>query len=218
MLTATQVAEFFLSKDKDHKEFNTKTTTRAGRTFYVGNARLNKYLHLAENLYIAKTGNLLFSDPLYAYDNGAVVLDVQKGYVNLLNNYHNTDYIPDTITEFLDKFYDMFQNATLNELIQLSHEDIAWQEKHFYTDERQRMDSLSHKDEYEERYAETLALLDKIGEPDNEKCIVINKIKFYYTDDIELTEELMEELTKYSIDSDDDAYSFYYDDGVLVVY
>ena len=218
MLTATQVAEFFLNKDKDYKEFNTKTITRAGRTFYVGNARLNKYLHLAENLYIAKTGKLLFSDSLYAYDNGGVVKNVQQGYANLLSNHYDIKSIPDTITEFLDKFYTMFKNATLNELIQLSHEDIAWKEKHFYTDERQRMDSLEHKDEYVEQYADTLALLDKIGEPNNEKCIVINKVKFYYSDDIELTEELMKELTKYSIDSDDDAYSFYYDDGVLVVY
>lgn len=218
MLTATQVAEYFLSKDKDHKEFNTKTTTRAGRTFYVGNARLNKYLHLAENLYIAKTGKLLFSDSLYAYDNGAVVKDVQQGYTNLLNNHHDIKSIPDTITEFLNKFYTIFKSATLNELIQLSHEDIAWKEKHFYTDERQRMDSLEHKDEYVEQYADTLALLDKIGEPSNEKCIVINKVKFYYSDDIELTDDLIQELTDYSIDSDDDAYSFYYDDGVLVVY
>ena len=77
MLRDIEVARFFLAKDPDRRLFNKKLVRRNGRDFYEGNARLNKYLHIAQNLYIAKEGEKLFSDDLYAYDNGAVAPNVQ---------------------------------------------------------------------------------------------------------------------------------------------
>ena len=51
----TDIAKFFLSLDKDHTIFTKDLVDRNDRTFYEGNARLNKYMHLAQNIYIAKT-------------------------------------------------------------------------------------------------------------------------------------------------------------------
>ena len=89
MLKAYEVACFFLNKDKDRKIFTKNLEIRNNRRFWDGNAKLNKFLHLAQNIYIAKTGQPLFDDVLYAYDNGAVVPDVQEHYSQLLENHQN---------------------------------------------------------------------------------------------------------------------------------
>ena len=121
-MKAKEIAEWFLLQDKDGKIFNKNLINRNGRFFYEGNARLNKYLHLAQNIYIAKTGNALFEDCLYAYDNGG------------------------------------------DELIELSHEDTAWQEKcHNYSRETQKMDSLEHANEYAEQYQDILSIAKNLS-------------------------------------------------------
>ena len=84
MQAVIQIAKYFLSKDPDRQLFNKTLVHKNGRDFYEGNARLNKYLHLAQNIFIAKTGTKLFQEDLYAYDNGAVALDVQENYAILL--------------------------------------------------------------------------------------------------------------------------------------
>ena len=52
MLRDVTVAQYLLSRDKDRKLFNKNLIQRNGREFYEGNARLNKYLLLAQNIYI----------------------------------------------------------------------------------------------------------------------------------------------------------------------
>ena len=84
MLSALQVAKYFLSLDESGTLFNKNIIEKNGRKFYEGNARLNKYLHLAQNIYIAKTGNPLMDADFYAYDNGAVVPSVQERYAVIL--------------------------------------------------------------------------------------------------------------------------------------
>ena len=137
--TAMEIAKYFLSKDKDN------------HTFYDGNVRLNKYLHLAQNLHLAKYGTPLFTDKLLAYDKGAVVF-------NLLTDIDSETKI------FLDKIYDTFKDASVDELIEISHEDNEWKEKNsgisYY------MDSISRKDEYREQYADLLYLMFDAVESD----------------------------------------------------
>ena len=133
------VWRYLLSKDKDGTLFNKNLTSKNGRSFYSGNARLNKYLHLAQNIYLAKTGELLIDSAFYAYDNGAVVPEVQENYAVLLNQRQIPNNILSQDQEFLDKIYNVFINASLEELIELSHEDSEWIEKHsFYSKEKQK--------------------------------------------------------------------------------
>lgn len=163
MVRAMDVAEYFLSKDPDRKLFTKKLQTKNGRKFYEGNARLNKYLHMAQNVFIAKMGEKLFGEDLYAYDNGAVATNVQENYSVLWSRSNVPTFTPEII-EFLDKIYLILENAPLDELIDISHEDPEWADKHRgYSKECQRMDSLSHLSEYKEQYADVVEMMERMG-------------------------------------------------------
>lgn len=162
MIKDIQIAQYFLSKDVSRALFDKQLIQRNGRMFYQGNARLNKYLHMAQNLFIAKTGQKLFDEDLYAYDNGAVAPSVQESYA-LLWTRNDTPDLPAPIREFLDRIFKAFENATLDDLIELSHEDSEWIAKHrYYAKPDQRMNSLAHVDEYREQYGDMLVVLDRI--------------------------------------------------------
>ena len=47
LLKAIDVARYFLNLDIDGKVFTDKFVSKNGKTFREGNARLNKYLHIA---------------------------------------------------------------------------------------------------------------------------------------------------------------------------
>lgn len=143
--------------------FTKNLITQNGRTFCEGNARLNEYLHLAQNVFIVKTGEKLFFDDLYACPNGVVVVDVQENYSILWNRKIVSNLAP-KIIEFLDKLCLILKNAPLDELIRISHEDSAWADKyHGYSTEQQRMDSLAYIYEYRSQYADVLEIMERIG-------------------------------------------------------
>lgn len=163
MEKAIKIAEYFLSKDPERKLFTKDLVEKNGRIFYAGNARLNKYLHMSQNVYIAKTGGKLFEEDLYAYDNGAVVVNVQESY-GILWNRKSVPQFNQDICEFLDKIYKILQNAPIEELIEISHEDSEWIQKHDrHLKNEQRMDSLSHTKEYQIQYADVLEIMERMG-------------------------------------------------------
>ena len=109
-MKARDIALFFLSKDTDNTVFTQNLVNMNNRTFYDGNARLNKFLHLAQNIYLAKYGELLYDDDLLAYDNGGVVQEVQKEYGFLLHNKQklsNSICITEQAQSFLNVFYEI---------------------------------------------------------------------------------------------------------------
>jgi len=157
------VAEYFLSKDPERQLFNRRTITKSGRIFYEGNARLNKYLHLAQNLYIAKTGKTLFPEDLYAYDNGAVAPCVQESY-SVLQSRKTVPTLSAQLEDFLDRIFVIFKNASLDELIELSHEDSEWIAKHsFYDKPNQRMNSIAKAGEYAVQYKDIIKVMDRMS-------------------------------------------------------
>lgn len=124
---------------------------------------MNKYMHLAQNIYIAKYGKLLMDSEFYAYDNGAVDPNVQENYSVLLQMKDYPVTIGEDETKFLNSIYKVFMNATLDELIEPSHEDSEWIEKHgHYRKEDQIMDSMSHREEYTEQYADMIKVLERM--------------------------------------------------------
>ena len=143
MLKAIDVAKYFLNND-DGTMFN----------------------NIAQNLYIAQHGSKLFEDDLYAYDNGAVVPPVRENYLAIKSHYVGKP-IPLDESAFLDKVYQALRNASLEELIDISHEDAEWERKRrrdgFYSKEDQKMDSLEHIDEYRKQYKDMLIILDRMG-------------------------------------------------------
>lgn len=166
MLKAIDVACFFLSMDANKSVFTKNLVERNGRKFWDGNAKLNKFLHLAQNIYIAKTGKPLIADDFYAYDNGAVIPSVQENYSNLLKNYgrYDTTSITDEQKIFLKKFFEVFKTAELDELIALSHEDDAWKEKSvYYKKPEQKMIIGADVEKYREQYSDIVHVLDRMA-------------------------------------------------------
>lgn len=177
MLNVIDVANYFLKKDKDGKLFNKKLITKIGRngksgrngkTVYEGKVRINTYIQLAQNIYIAKTGKKLIDVDFYAYDNGAVALEIQEHYLFLLsniNNVHENVDFPFSKEEkdFLNKMYVALEDANVNELIEISKEDLEWINKSKnYTKDKQKMDSLKLKDLYKIQYANFIWAFDRI--------------------------------------------------------
>ncbi len=104
-----------------------------------------------------------FGACVYAYDNGAVDPNVQERYSVLLERRNQPITITDQEKKFLDSIYKAFYNASLDELIELSHEDSEWIEKHrHYRKEEQRMDSMSRREEYAEQYADMIKVLERM--------------------------------------------------------
>lgn len=60
--------------------------------------------------------------------------------------------------------FELLENASLDELIELSHEDTEWEDKHSNSSkERQRMDSLAHAEEYREQYSDVLRVMERMA-------------------------------------------------------
>lgn len=151
MISARLVAEYFLSKDPNRRLFNRNVVKYNNRNFYEGNARLNKYLFLSQVVYLAKNNRKLFSDDFCAYDNGPVIEEIMKSFP-VLKIDETFEDISDNDKEFLDKIYTSLENATYDELIEITHEDPEWMSLKGLTYNAPVMDLEKHIDEYKKRY------------------------------------------------------------------
>ena len=151
MLKAKVVAEYFLSKDPTRKLFNENIINYNGRTSYEGNIRLNKYLFLSQVVYLAKYDKKLISDDFVAYDNGPVVESVVKSFGRIVKSNNAVD-INENDKEFLNKIYFSLENATYEELIEITHEDPEWLALSNNTYNAPVMNIEKNIDEYKKRY------------------------------------------------------------------
>ncbi len=168
MVAAIDAARYLISLDSQLKYFNTKKLiTRNNHTFYEGNARINKILHLAQNMYIGRHGQKLIDADFYAYDNGGILLEVQENYAYLVGTREKVSFtVDEAVQEFLRRVFLMLKDAPINRLIDIDHEDPAWQEKCMYRYKpEQKMDSLKFKDEYSDMYEAANFYLDHMEEP-----------------------------------------------------
>ena len=125
MLSAKQVAEYFLSKDRERELFNYNVVEYNGIKSYEGNIRLNKYLFLAQVVHLARYSKKLFSDDFVAYENGPVIEKIVNEY-GRLTGCGCDEMIEEKEKSFLDKIYMSLENATFEELIEITHEDLEW--------------------------------------------------------------------------------------------
>lgn len=153
-INAKDAAFFLFSLDPDRKYFNQNLIKLNGAEFYEGNARLNKIMHLAQNIYIGRTGEKLIDADFFAYANGGVIPDIQENFAYLSKIQPREVFaVAEEEAIFLQKVFTMLKDAPIERLIEIDHEDPSWYEKKdgFYRSE-QRMDSLKYKDDYKERY------------------------------------------------------------------
>lgn len=160
MMSAELVARYFLSKDPQRKLFNRKLETIRGKDCYEGNVRLNKYLHIAQLLYFTKFEKKLFQDELYAYHNGAVVKTVLSDFSRLCQENKNNIYIDQESKNFLDKVYICLENAEIEDLIEISHEDPAWEEQEDKIYSNAKLNLKKHLRTYKKQYADILKAMD----------------------------------------------------------
>ncbi len=151
MLKAIDVARYFISKDTDGKLFNKKIVQYNSRNCYEGNIKLNKYLFLAQVVYLARYGCKLFSDDFKAYDNGPVIESIMSSYSYIVDT--NEEIIFDSdIQYFLDQIYYSLENASVEELIEISHEDPEWKKLSKDTYNAPIMNIEKNIDIYRKRY------------------------------------------------------------------
>jgi hypothetical protein len=117
----------FLDNNREKKYFVTKEAN-----FRL---RLNKFLHLVNILYYAKSREALFSEtPMFAED-GALIETVDKFCkempellkINTLYSPFSPDYIPKPKKDLIKNFFNCFVQYKDWQLINFSKEDIAWQ-------------------------------------------------------------------------------------------
>lgn len=161
MITAKEVAKYFLSKDKDKKIFNTNLVKFNDRKAYEGNIRLNKYLYFAQTVYLAKYGKLLFEDDFVAYDNGPVVKEIVENYPSLQATTDMEEVtLPKEITVFLDKIYLSLKDASCEDLIEITHEDTAWKEVSDKTYYAPIMNLEKYKSKFEKQYRGLIKVME----------------------------------------------------------
>lgn len=151
MISADVIAKYYLSKDPDRVLFNNNVVIKNNRKFYEGNARLNKYLFLSQVVYLAKYEKKLISDDFVAYDNGPVVKRIINEYP-IISSRNEKVEIPNDIKIFLDKIYSSLENATYDELIDITHEDPEWIRLSKDTFNAPIMNIEDNIEEYKQRY------------------------------------------------------------------
>jgi uncharacterized phage-associated protein len=162
---ARDIAKFFFKLDKDEALFpKEKMIIIEGMAANEGNIRINKFLHLSQNTYIAKYGKKLFYNDLYAFDDGGVVKEVQANYQTLkstgISDLDELE-IDEDIQYFLKSMFCLLKDVPIKELIEISQEDDEWERKTSLSKGKQLMDSLSNKDEYKEQYEDVLYLFSR---------------------------------------------------------
>ncbi len=155
------IAKYILSLDKNSDIFVNKLTTLQGRDCYEGNVRLNKYLHIMQMVYIAMTGNKLFNEDMYAFDNGVVVNSVMNNYSYLKSTKGFNNISDSNIKSFINKMFNILKYAPLENLIEISHQDEEWKKKHsFYQKKDQLIDIDSQKENYKIMCADFIDILN----------------------------------------------------------
>lgn len=159
-MTAKEVAKYFLSKDKNKELFNTNLINLNGRNCYEGNVRLNKYLYFAQTVYLAKYGQLLFSDDFVAFDNGPVVKEIMEEYASMQASKENNIELSKSVRDFLDKIYDSLKDATCIELVDIVHEDSAWKDLKPNTYNAPVINIMKYKEKFEKQYRGLIKVLN----------------------------------------------------------
>lgn len=155
------IAKYILFLDKSNDIFVNKLLTLHGRNCYEGNVRLNEYLHIMQMVYFAMTGNKLFNEDMYAFDNDVVVNTVMNYYSYLKSNKETYNITDESVKLYIEKMFNILKYAPLKDLIEISHQDEEWKKKHnFYQKKEQLMDVDSQKENYKIMCADFIEILN----------------------------------------------------------
>ena len=195
MRNVYDVAKYFIKNDADSL-LNT----------YEGNMKLQSLLVFANMINVAEYGELLFDDVLALKDD-CVVEKVSLCYESdkFEQDFSDREYT------VLIMVMSIFKSASVKELSELIRTFNFWKE----TNCLYKSELILH-DEDIDRMKE---IVHAYQESSNDVMTreITNGISFYYNG-FQLTDEIIEELTSFTFNADDDSYIVYLDDGSLVVY
>ena len=193
---------------------------------YDGNMKLQKLLVLADMAYMAQEYQRLFNDEILVVGNGLVV---EKVWLRYRNDYYSLKADSERFNpDFMEKEYEILKavleiygSLSARELSKLIHSFKVWR--------------MAFQNEMAENGPQTKLVVDFTAYPEDiaavgralkahaetmrtpHKYELINGIKFCYND-IEMTDELIGKLERFSKVCEDDAYSIGIDGGRLVIY
>lgn len=197
---------------------------------FDGNLIVNKLLVFAQLISIAKDNRRLFEEELYAFKHGVVVEDIRLEYRYKFNDFvksiKNSNYTFDEdqykTLELTKRIFGDLDSCTLSDL---THQFKFWKEKYscsckdnYYYKELSKIDIENLYDMYSEDIEKIKLLIAMEENDDDEECIVINGVNFYYnSDEIELDRKILNDLKEFP--AEESAYSFYIDESQgLVIY
>lgn len=214
MIRAIDVAKWFINANCDNP-----------RNTYDGNMKLQKLICFSQLVHLARTGDVLFKDPIYAFANGSVVEEVRLFYKNNINTLISeakqlNDFNEEEITT-LQITKDIFCNLSARELSKLNHLHKSW--KIAYN--RSLVNGIPQKHLSEIRISD-IKEYDLNNIRDMIKAYelgmnlshyeVINGNKFYYDPtEITLTEEIIAELEEF--EGTDGSYVIYQDQDLGLI-
>lgn len=173
---------------------------------YEGNMKLQSLVVFANMINFAKYGELLFDDVLALKDDCVV----EKVSLRYESDKFEQDFSDREYT-VLNMVMSIFKSASVKELSELIRTFNFWKETNcpykskliLHDEDIDRMKEIVHA--YQESSNDVMTRE------------IINGISFYYNG-FQLTDEIIEELTSFTLNADDDSYTVYLDDGCLVIY
>lgn len=198
---------------------------------FDGNMKLQKLLFFANMIHLAENKSSLFDDNIQAFKKGCVVDNVRVRY------YYSYDDLKKDSLKFeptfsekefqsINKVMEIFGHLSPKVLSDLTHEFDFWKEHY--------KNSINPDGSYDQQ-KNVITVDDMMLEADKisnvlttyranktiaQKFDVINGIKFYFDDEIEITDDIMDDLYDFSTseEAEDESYNVYYENGELVVY
>ncbi len=212
----------------DFAKFFIKNGADSMPNTYDGNMKLQKLLVLADLANIAEYGEPLFNDQVLAFQNGCVVEKVRLRYKNdYIGFKRDSDvYQPDfSEREYMIRnlIMSIFGSATARELSDINHTFHFWKvafdngtDRTGYHDKTLSVVDMMSQTEDINRMREIISAYREAAN-DVTASEIINGVTFYY-DGFVLTDEIIDQLEKFSLSAEDDTYSVYLDHGRLVIY
>lgn len=193
-----------------------------------GNMKLQKLLVFADLANIAVNGELLFKERVLAFEYGCVVEKVRLRYQNNYKEFRRDSetFQPDfseSEYEILNLVMEIFGHASAKELSEINHTFNFWKEAYDRgTDEfgyhhkgDSVVDMLSQQSDIEKMRKIISAY--RVSSNYATASDTINGVTFNY-DGFTLTDDIIDQLEKFSLNAEEDTYSVYLDNGRLVIY
>ena len=216
-MRASEIAKWFICCNCDKP----RNTLR-------GNKKLQKLLYFAQLIHLAKHNEILFEEPMLAYEHGTVVEKIRLKYKKendvFVNEAYRTSFeLPPEVLETLNLTKAIFGDASVDELSELNHQHKAWQiafqrsrTKEGYVKELAKI-SIEDIIQYDIQKIKDMIEVHEIINKE-QSYIEIKGVKFYYDPrELQVDGKIIKELEAFP--AEEKAYQLYNDkDQGLIIF